>query len=127
MAIEHQNINPDCVENTFKSEFEKEYSHIYIATNNGDIVGFVIFWNIGLECEIINIAVDITSRGQGIGDKLLSFAIDMMGHDKQCFLEVDVQNDVAINMYKKHGFTTCGNIKDYYDVGRPAYRMVKIF
>ncbi len=123
--IERQIAHDAWDESYFVAEFQAAHSHVYVAIIGNVVVGFVIFWDLGVECEIINIAVAPNYMRKGIGDKMLSFALDSMGKGKTCFLEVDVENIPAIGLYNKYGFEACGEIKDYYGVGKHAFRMIK--
>jgi ribosomal-protein-alanine N-acetyltransferase len=44
-------------------------------------------------------------------------------HAKQCFLEVRITNEPAVNLYKKLGFQVTRTLKGYYADGEDAYLM----
>ena len=68
------------------------------------------------EVEIISILIDKKFRQGGIGkgllNKLLNIALKKKIHN--IFLEVSVENQIAINLYKKFNFTKVGKRKNYY-------------
>eukprot|EP01121_Diplochlamys_sp_Union-15-3_P006890 TRINITY_DN1743_c0_g1_i1.p1 TRINITY_DN1743_c0_g1~~TRINITY_DN1743_c0_g1_i1.p1 ORF type:complete len:180 (-),score=25.92 TRINITY_DN1743_c0_g1_i1:45-584(-) len=70
-------------------------------------------------------------RKLGIGNKLLKFVFDLVEKKNslktaqnlsisEIFLHVQVSNDVAINFYKKNGFTVTGTKKNYYHNIEPS-------
>lgn len=91
------------------------------------VVGYIGLWCIFPEAHIVSIAVDPDYQGKGIGNKLLEQAISwLIGSGfKHVFLEVRVDNEVAINLYNKHGFEKVSVRKNYYQDGSDAYVMVK--
>lgn len=55
------------------------------------------------------------TRGGGIGELLLSDILaEADRRQSTVFLEVRVDNDPAIGLYKKHGFVQLGVRKNYY-------------
>ena len=81
---------------------------VIIVRENNVIVGFccVAIYNNGTTLWIREIAVHPKFQGAGLGKKLLEQAI-CYGINKSAvrgFLAADVQNDNAIEMYKKYGF-----------------------
>ncbi|MGU3292113.1 ribosomal protein S18-alanine N-acetyltransferase [Williamsia sp. M5A3_1d] len=77
------------------------------------------------ECEIHTIAVDPAHRGAGHGRALMAVMLEVAdSHAAQVFLEVRTDNDVAIDMYRRHGFERMGLRKRYYQPsGADAYTM----
>lgn len=96
----------------------KVYDSFVAILDNGSVVGFgiiAIYSSIN-EAHIINLAVDQCWHCNGIGSQLLRFLIDScpIGHNK-IFLEVNENNQSAINLYKKFGFVFVGIRKNYYN------------
>jgi len=97
-----------------------------VATEDGDVVGYIIFWmkeeNLG---HIIALAIDRKYRGQHIATRLLMMAVTIfrnMGVPK-ITLEVKAHNTVAVNFYKKFGFEIDRKVPNYYEDGSDAYVM----
>ena len=98
------------------------YHFTVIAKDKSQIVG-VLQWHIqenpacGLS-EIEEVLIDEKYRGQGIGSKLVSFAIDDIRNyfielnirPRKVFLFVGKENNPARNLYEKHGFTLINSI-----------------
>ena len=66
--------------------------------------------------EIISILIDKKFRKIGIGKSLLNklLNIALKKEIKNIFLEVSVENQIAINLYKKFNFIKVGKRKNYY-------------
>ena len=93
--------------NVLEQEVLKEECRYIVAkTEEGEIIGFAgILINIDI-VEIMNIVVKKSYRHKGVGQKLLEELIKMAkesGFDT-INLEVNSQNEPAINLYKKLGF-----------------------
>lgn len=109
-----------------------------VAEENGEIVGYIMcrieiglsdfgFSGLIKKGHIVSIAVMPQHRQKGIGQALITNAlIGMRSYGaKQCFLEVRIANDPAINLYKKLGFKITRTIHGYYADGEDAYVMSK--
>jgi ribosomal-protein-alanine N-acetyltransferase len=88
----------------------------WVAQVNGALVGFLIGRIVADECEILNMAVSLTHRRNGIGSKLLESALEFsrISGCVRAYLEVRASNAPAIAIYKRHGFTECGRREHYY-------------
>lgn len=77
--------------------------------------------------HIVSIAVLPEYRRRGIAHSLLSNALKNLSEYGigECYLEVRVSNNPAIQLYKNLGFTTSRQINGYYRDGEDAYLMVK--
>lgn len=117
LDIENKTFPIPWSRDSFKMEVKDNLLSTYlVAEVDGKIVGYAGIWIIIDEGHITNIAVDEEYKGKSIGNSLL------MGLIKQCVnnniykmtLEVRKSNLVAINLYKKYGFTEEGIRKNYY-------------
>lgn len=114
--------------NVFKNELNNKNSRYIIAKNNNEIVGFAGVSIILDTADITNIVVKKSFRGNGVSNILLKFLIELC---KSCNcnvinLEVNCNNLVAINLYKKFGFIQNGLRKNYYD-GNDGLLFTKTF
>jgi ribosomal-protein-alanine N-acetyltransferase len=89
-----------------------------VAFVNGIIAGFLVsrhvFWatsDAAGEREILNVAVDLPYRRQGLGERLLKVELEWGGIH---FLEVRESNLAARRLYEKHGFREVAVRKQYY-------------
>lgn len=91
-------------------------SQFYGAFIDGKIVGYVGFWKMVDYVDIINISVHQDYKRRGIASALMeevyALAIDIEVNN--IFLEVNVNNEAAINLYEKLGFVSVRRIKNYY-------------
>lgn len=86
------------------------------ATLPSRIVGYGGFWLMAREAHIGTLAVKPEHRGRGIGELLLATMIERaveLGAEVMT-LEVRVSNQVALNLYRKYGFTQVGLRRHYY-------------
>ena len=93
---------------------KKPLYHIFYNQNSLAIIQVA-----GEEAELITLAVESKQREKGIGcDLLKSIVLHLESIDiKNLFLEVAVTNKIALKLYDKVGFITCGLRKGYYGQG----------
>ena len=83
---------------------------------NGRLRGFVLSRLAADEAEILTIAVEVASRGKGVGQALLGEALRQAsnGGAKAMFLEVGKDNAPALALYNRFGFVKVGERAGYY-------------
>jgi [ribosomal protein S18]-alanine N-acetyltransferase len=84
----------------------------------GQIVGYLCYWCVAGEIQILNVAVHESFRRLGVGRALLSHAIHF-GCDRKAHLvslEVRKSNVPARRLYEDMGFKVVGERPDYYGV-----------
>ena len=106
-------------ESTFKGEIQHRpisYPLVVVHMTLNKVIGYVIFWVIGEEVQINNIAVHPDFRRLGIGEQVLRQVIEQVkwGGANFVTLEVRPSNIGALILYKKIGFKMLGVRKDYY-------------
>ena len=88
-------------------------THLITSTNS-----FALMRIIADEAEILTIAVDPAERRKGTGRKLVEHFIAMCSNEEeeieQIFLEVAADNDAALALYQRTGFTQTGRRAGYY-------------
>lgn len=104
-------------EKMFISELSNGYGHYWVLRTEGKITGYGGFWIIGDECHITNIAVHGDYRHMGQGRAMLEHLIAMakLYGAHGITLEVRPSNDVALSLYRNHGFREEGRRKHYYE------------
>jgi len=109
-----------------------------VAEQDGEVVGYIMcrvevgLSGLGLgglikKGHVVSIAVSSEHRRKGIGEALVSKAMEAMKlyNAKQSYLEVRVTNDDAIRLYKKLGFEVSRTMHGYYADGEDAHVMTK--
>lgn len=118
--------------NNLRSEFENSFSHFWAEERDGQIVGYVCVRVMYEEAQVCNIAVLPEYCRQGIATELLNgmLAFVLEHGCKRCELEVNVQNEPAVALYKKCGFEVAGIRKNFYRRtrydSRDAYTMIRV-
>ena len=95
-------------ENYFKEDTVKIWK---ISTQK--IIGFVIFYHVRDEIEIIQFGIMKPCQRKNYGSLILN-KIKKLKDIRKIFLEVSVENNQAINFYLKNGFKKIGIRKSYY-------------
>jgi len=84
---------------------------IYICEDNGTLAGILVTDCSEGICEIVGIAVSEKCRKQGIGRKMIAFAMDD-GKTDRLFAQTD---DDAVGFYLSCGFTAEKSLVEYPD------------
>lgn len=103
-------------EKSFCEEAENEKAVYYVAEDNGEIIGYIGFWNIIDEGHITNIAVHPDYRRRKIASALLEMAARTAIKNKLVLLTLEVRNSntAAQGLYKSFGFSEVGKRRGYY-------------
>lgn len=82
----------------------------------GRLLGYLSYYSVGEEAEIINFAVDPGRRRQGLGRAMLRHVLHKWREEgiESGFLEVRASNGAAIGLYESFGFRQIGVRKRYY-------------
>ena len=94
------------------TNFSKQDSFRIWKIDIGKIIGYVSFFKIKDEAEIIKIGIDKFYQRKNYGSQVIS-EMKRIGI-KKIFLEVSIENVEAINFYLKNGFYKTGIRKEYY-------------
>lgn len=113
----------------FERELVKDYSRVLIMTDDETdsiIVGYIVYWVLADDAQVLNVGVDPLFRRRGIGSLLLRKAVGeaMRASVKKLTLDVRVSNTPAIQLYQETGFTITHRRKNFYSDGEDAYFMV---
>ena len=102
-----------------------------VAQIDHEIAGFILSliykFNEIKVGHIFTIDVLVVHRRKGVASRLLGeFERSLIKKDvRTCFLEVRADNVVARRLYRKHGYTEVGHLKDYYGDGVNGLRLKK--
>lgn len=119
MIFELNKDNIHLIKDSFLKEAEvlKElennpFARYLVLRENDEIIGYIYYSDIYDRAEINQIEIKITHRNCGKGKKLLKKMIEVV--DKSITLEVKIDNEPAIHLYKTHGFVEKAIRKGYY-------------
>lgn len=100
-----------------EEEFGRSWSWGLVATDDNDqVVGYLRYWLVADEMQILNVAVDPRQRNRGVAAALLRRGID----DARCqgateaTLEMRSSNVAARSCYESMGFRVVGRRPAYY-------------
>ncbi|MDX9948808.1 MAG: ribosomal protein S18-alanine N-acetyltransferase [Bacteroidales bacterium] len=128
LALEAESFKQPWRHEHFLYDFkENPYAFIFIAEQNGMMLGYIDFWIMFEEATINKIAVLPNLRERSIGSTLLNDALNRMrvGGVIRVSLEVRVSNQTAIDFYSKRGFRVLLRKSQYYQDGEDAFYMVQ--
>ena len=81
------------------------------------VVGFIVFYRVKDEIEIIKIGIMKSCQRKNYGSLIIN-KIKKLNNLRKIFLEVSIENTQAINFYLKNGFKKIGIRKAYYKVNK---------
>ncbi len=118
-TIEALSFSNPWSDNTFRGEIQNTSisSPLVVVRRPGDeVIAYIIFWQIGDDVQVNNIAVHPDCRGLGIGQAMTRFAIAKVRAAGASFMTLEVRpsNTAAVTLYKKLGFEILGTRKNYY-------------
>ena len=116
-------------EKQFKYELEKnEFSYLFVLEHNDVIIGYYGFWVMFEDCDITKVSIRKEFQGMKLSNILMEDCFNRV-RELNCLkinLEVRVNNERAINLYKKHGFKEVIVRKNYYGKGEDALILSKV-
>jgi len=117
--IESLSFSNPWSDSTFRGEIQNKgisFPMIIVRPQDGRVVGYIMYWQIGDEVQINNVAVHPDFRGKGIGEAAMRLVLKEVREKGATFatLEVRVSNATAVRLYEKMGFKILGTRKGYY-------------
>ena len=107
-------------------QYLKDEKYIILLNEDGFINGFIIVYKNIDYFELEAIAVNANFRKKGIASRLINFFEEKYTKKSDSILlEVAVNNEAAVSLYKKIGFEIINIRKKYYDQ-IDAYVMKKV-
>ena len=88
-----------------------------------NILGYCMTRSFGNEVNILNMAIESSSQGKGVGRFLLEYVLSQVPTKSSVFLEVKQGNLNAIKLYKSLGFQEISVRSSYYKDGTSALVM----
>ncbi len=115
LAIERKTYEFPWSETIFKDCLRVNY-HCYVIESVRQVKGYAVMTVAAGESHILNICVDESLRGFGIGRGMLAHLVDHAKSHRaeMMLLEVRASNKVAIDLYFSSDFNEIGRRKGYY-------------
>jgi [ribosomal protein S18]-alanine N-acetyltransferase len=118
VALERQLFGPSAWTTGMVAEELGAPGRWYVAAVQGDgtLVGYAGLWFDGDVTQVMTIGVAPAEQRRGVGALLLGAMIDRSREfgASAALLEVRVDNEAAIGLYERFGFTTMGRRRRYY-------------
>jgi ribosomal-protein-alanine N-acetyltransferase len=108
-------------ESTFRGEIQHRpisFPLVVVHTTLNRVIGYVIFWLIGEDVQINNIAIHPDFRGMGVGEHVMRQVIEQVRFQGASLITLEVRpsNTAALALYRKLGFKLMGIRKGYYTI-----------
>ena len=129
LEIENDSQPEPWTETAFLEEIDKPHSRLLGARQKAgasfapgspseDIAGYICFWSVVGEIQILNVAVRRDWRRRGVARKLIEAAIreGLADNARWVTLEVRESNLAARKLYESVGFMIVGERPNYYGV-----------
>ncbi len=111
--------------NSLKSEIENPISHLWVFEREEVLIGYICFWILEKEAQLLSLAVHPRERGKGFGHYLLKKMIEraVIEGVQNIWLEVRPSNLAGKNLYRKLGFKEVYQRPKYYSNSEDAIVM----
>ncbi len=128
VKIENQVHAAPWTEEHFRAELTKPYSQFLVFTDDESdsiIAGYLVFWVMFDECQILNLATSLNYRGLGLAKQMIQkvVSIALKKGIKKVVLDVRKSNSPAIQLYQRVKFSITHIRKGFYSNGEDAYQM----
>ena len=116
MEIENACFSTPWKEPTFRGLMRRTDTDLFVAEQEGRILGYAACWTVIDQSELGNVAVAGEARGRGIGGALVDAVIGRVRERGagEVFLEVRESNRAAQSIYRDRGFVVVGRRRSYY-------------
>ena len=86
----------------------------FVIVDSNNVIGFIHIQDLIDEIDIIDIVIDDEYRRKGYGKSLMKYIFDLY-KGKKFILEVAINNEAAVNLYKSLDFKVINERKGYYN------------
>lgn len=119
LEIERASFSNPWHESTFRGEIYHQsvsFPFVVVHATLNKVIGYVIFWQLGEDAQVNNIAIHPDFRHLGIGETVLRQVIELvrLRGGQLITLEVRPSNTAAQNLYRKLGFKLMAVRQGYY-------------
>lgn len=129
LVIEQQSYPFPWSAEQFMQEQRNPVASVDLLWVDRQLAGYICYWLIAGEMQVLNLATATDFRRQGIAGRLLAHAFFTAGKTglEQAWLEVRAGNRAAIELYRQQGFVADSVRSGYYRDGEDALLMVRDF
>jgi [ribosomal protein S18]-alanine N-acetyltransferase len=116
IQIENMSFSTPWSSAGFLQEIRNPVSRLWAAMIDEDLKGYICFWMLDFEIQLLDLAVHPEERRKGLGRFLLNNMIEeaVSRNLESIWLEVRVSNTGAIRLYQNLGFVQVGLRRKYY-------------
>jgi [ribosomal protein S18]-alanine N-acetyltransferase len=116
LEIENLSFSAPWSLNGFLQELENPVAQLWALMSDRVLLGYLCFWTVREEMQLLDLAVHPVYRGRGHGSYLLTKMIDLALSRgiSRIWLEVRVSGSTARGLYEKFGFVESGRRRNYY-------------
>jgi [ribosomal protein S18]-alanine N-acetyltransferase len=119
LTIESASFTQPWSKASFLSELKKTPPSLYVVRREPSacILGYICFWPVADEIQMLNLAIHPDYRRQGLGRLLVNFLLMQAEENRisKVFLEVRPSNLAAITLYRSLGFKILYRRPGYYE------------
>lgn len=118
LTIERESFAEPWTKSMFLDELANRSARLLVFKLDGEIMGYMCYWEVLDEAHLMTIAVHPRRRGEGFGSFLMQKLEELSRKAglKRIILDVARRNQTARNLYGKCGFRSIGFRKNYYKV-----------
>lgn len=116
LEIERKSFGQPYSWEIFIQELKIKVAHVWVVNYHRKILGYIDFWLVLKEMELVSIAVHPDYRSQGVGRVMIEGMLRFARQHKVrlVFLDVRESNIAAQKFYSKFGFKKMGVRRRYY-------------
>jgi len=100
----------------FEVELKRSMARYFVADRDGEVLGYLGYWEVPQEAHLITLAVSPRARRQGVARAILQFGMEKAKGDGAILatLEVRISNEAGKALYEGAGFRPVAIRKKYY-------------
>jgi ribosomal-protein-alanine N-acetyltransferase len=100
----------------FEEELKRESARYFVGEMDGQVAGYMGYWEAPEEAHIINLAIAPRFRQKGLGFQMMEYCLRFAYNKgaRLATLEVRESNEAALKLYEKMNFRIVAIRKKYY-------------
>lgn len=100
----------------FEEELKRERARYFVGEMDGQVTGYMGYWEAPEEAHIINLAIAPRFRQKGLGFQMMEYCLRFAYNKgaRLATLEVRESNEAALKLYEKMNFRVVAIRKKYY-------------